>query len=112
MNTEPEHFVARLSGAGAYPVTLAITAPWDQFGDIRLVGGLQADQERIRDWLRDAAAGMFGHLIASDETARPCDVHHALTAHPNDPEIRAWNPQIILAHVRTVSADLPEGAVT
>lgn len=69
------------------------------------------DEREVRDWLKHGATGLFGHLVGDDKMAEPCDVHSALT-NPGDPTAKGWKPKIVKADIRTVKANIPDGAVT
>lgn len=93
------------------PITIKMNGDWEEKCPIWIDAREPTDEQDVRSWLRHSATGMFGHLIATDKMARPCDVHNALT-HPGDPAIKRWKARVVRADIKTVKADIPDGAVT
>lgn len=92
-------------------ITIKMHGDWEEICPIWIDAKAPTDEHEVRRWLRYAATGMFGHLISTDKMARPCDVHNALT-HPGDPAIKRWKARVVRADLKTVKADIPDGAVT
>lgn len=81
--------------------------PWEQVGPVQVEGHDLRALVAFLDWLRNEAAGLFGHLIGNDERARPCDLAAALQAASD-----RWNPAIVRADVQPGQQRLPSGAVS
>lgn len=92
-------------------MTIKMNGDWEETCPVWIDAKTPSDELEMRDWLRHAATGMFGHLVAHDKMAQPCDVHNALT-NPGDPQVKRWKAKIKRADIKTVKADIPDGAVT
>ena len=93
------------------PITIKMYGDLEAPCPILIDAKTPSDEMEVRHWLKHGATGLFGHLVGSDTTAEPCDVHNALT-NPGDPAIKRWKAKIITANIKPVKADIPDGAVT
>lgn len=93
------------------PITLKMNGGWEEPCPIWFDAKTPDDEREVRRWLKHAATGLFGHLVATDKMAQPCDVHNAPT-NPGDPQVERWKAKAIKADIETVKADIPDGSVT